>query len=39
MTPPQPLTPINEATDSGGLAVSTHRNAGRRVIKSRWLTR
>ena len=37
-TPPQPLN-INEATDSGGLAVSTHRNAGRRVIKSRWLTR
>ena len=29
----------NEATHSGGLAVSGNRNTGRRVIKSRWLTR
>ena len=30
---------LNEATPSGGLAVSGNRNTGRRVIKSRWLTR
>ena len=28
---------LNEATPSGGLAVSGNRNTGRRVIKSRWL--
>ena len=28
-----------EATHSGGLSVSGNRNASRRVIKSRWLTR
>ncbi|MDR0280202.1 MAG: phage terminase large subunit family protein [Paucimonas sp.] len=28
---------LNEATHSGGLAVSGNRNSGRRVIKSRWL--
>ena len=28
---------LNEATPSGGLAVSGNRNSGRRVIKSRWL--
>ncbi|PJK07653.1 terminase [Lysobacteraceae bacterium NML95-0200] len=42
--PPDELAPIhdielNEATPSGGLAVSGNRNTGRRVIKSRWLTR
>jgi phage terminase large subunit GpA-like protein len=38
---PPPLNDIelNEATQSGGLAVSGNRTAGRRVIKSRWLTR
>ena len=38
---PPPLHDIelNEATPSGGLAVSGNRNTGRRVIKSRWLTR
>ena len=30
---------LNEATPCGGLAVSGNRNTGRRVIKSRWLTR
>ncbi len=30
---------LDEATHSGGLTVSGPRNAGRRVIKSRWLTR
>lgn len=30
---------LNEATPSGGLTVSGNRNTGRRVIKSRWLTR
>jgi hypothetical protein len=29
---------LNEATPSGGLAVSGNRNTGRRVIKSRWLS-
>lgn len=29
---------FDEATHSGGLAVSGARNAGRRVIKSRWLS-
>lgn len=42
--PPDEPPPIqtfdpDEATHSGGLAVSGTRNAGRRVIKSRWLTR
>lgn len=41
--PPDELPPIqafdlDEATHSGGLAVSGVRNAGRRVIKSRWLS-
>lgn len=35
--PPQDTDP-DEATHSGGLAVSGTRNTGRRVIKSRWLT-
>lgn len=37
---PSPTQDIdsNEATHSGGLAVSGTRNTGRRVIKSRWLT-
>ncbi|MDY6799469.1 MAG: terminase gpA endonuclease subunit, partial [Pseudomonadota bacterium] len=38
LPPPQDIDP-NEATHSGGLAVSGTRNTGRRVIKSRWLTR
>ncbi len=42
--PPQEPPPIhdielNETTPSGGLSVSGNRNTGRRVIKSRWLTR
>ncbi|RMX18056.1 phage terminase large subunit family protein [Vandammella animalimorsus] len=42
--PPDEPAPIhdielNEANPSGGLAVSGNRNTGRRVIKSRWLTR
>ena len=42
--PPDESAPIhdielNEATPSGGLAVSGNRSTGRRVIKSRWLTR
>ncbi|CUJ09527.1 phage terminase large subunit family protein [Achromobacter xylosoxidans] len=36
-SPPQDID-SNEATHSGGLAVSGTRNTGRRVIKSRWLT-
>ncbi len=41
--PPDEPSPIqafdfDEATHSGGLAVSGARNAGRRVIKSRWLS-
>ena len=37
--PPEHNTkPDNEATQRGGLAVSEHRNTGRRVIKSRWLS-
>jgi phage terminase large subunit GpA-like protein len=38
---PPPIQPFNadEATHSGGFAVSGNRNTGRRVIKSRWLTR
>ena len=36
--PLEPMQP-DEATHSGGLAVSGNRNSGRRVIKSRWLTR
>ena len=38
---PLPIQPFDadEATHSGGLAVSGNRNTGRRVIKSRWLTR
>ena len=38
-TPPIHDIELNEATPSGGLAVSGNRNTGRRVIKSRWLTR
>lgn len=36
---PPPIQPFDadEATHSGGLAVSGNRNTGRRVIKSRWL--
>ncbi len=42
--PPDEMPPIqtyhpDEATHSGGLGVSGSRNTGRRVIKSRWLTR
>ncbi len=42
--PPDEPSPIQsfdsgEATHSGGLAVSGSKNAGRRVIRSRWLTR
>ena len=42
--PPDEPPPIqtydpDEATQRGGLAASGTRNAGRRVIKSRWLTR
>jgi phage terminase large subunit GpA-like protein len=40
--PGEPDSPTErpiEATHSGGLAVSGNRNTGRRVIKSRWLTR
>ncbi len=42
--PPPPIgitQPIetNEATGNGGLAVSGAKKAGRRVIRSRWLTR
>ncbi|MCX7790647.1 MAG: hypothetical protein N2378_08405, partial [Chloroflexaceae bacterium] len=37
-----PTESINEATTrdkfGGGLVVSSHRNTGRRVIKSRWLS-
>lgn len=32
-----PTESINEAIQRGGLAVSATRNAGRRVIKSRWI--
>lgn len=35
--PPIQDIQLNEATHSGGLAVSGNRNSGRRVIKSRWL--
>ena len=35
--PPIQDIELNEATHSGGLAVSGNRNYGRRVIKSRWL--
>ena len=35
--PPIQDIELNEATHSGGLAVSGNRNSGRRVIKSRWL--
>ncbi|RRD44857.1 phage terminase large subunit family protein [Comamonadaceae bacterium OH3737_COT-264] len=34
---PIPNIDLNEATPSGGLAVSANRTAGRRVIPSRWL--
>lgn len=39
--PPSPIQTIetNEATQQGGLAVSGAKKAGRRVIRSRWLTR
>lgn len=39
--PPEPsaTATTDEATQRGGLAVSAPRNSGRRVIKSRWLTR
>ena len=36
--PLEPMQP-DEVAHSGGLAVSGNRNSGRRVIKSRWLTR
>jgi len=37
--PPQaPALNPDEATQRGGLATSTNRNPGRRVIKSRWLS-
>ena len=35
--PPIPTIELNEATPSGGLAVSGPRPTGRRVIRSRWL--
>lgn len=35
--PPMHAVNVNEATPSGGLAVSTSRNSSRRLIKSRWL--
>ncbi|MBL0143846.1 MAG: phage terminase large subunit family protein [Betaproteobacteria bacterium] len=37
--PPIHALDSNEATQSGGLVTSGSRNPGRRVIKSRWLTR
>ena len=37
--PPIQTFDADEATHSGGLAVSGNRNTGRRVIKSRWMTR
>jgi phage terminase large subunit GpA-like protein len=38
--PPDPSVPSppDEATPRGGLSVSEHRQAARRVIRSRWLT-
>jgi phage terminase large subunit GpA-like protein len=36
--PPVPALNPDEATQRGGLATSTNRNPGRRVIKSRWLS-
>ena len=38
--PPDPSVPSSpdEATPRGGLSVSEHRQAARRVIRSRWLT-
>jgi phage terminase large subunit GpA-like protein len=37
--PPMHAVSVDEATDSGGLVASTHRNAARRLVRSGWMTR